>query len=90
MKTLTFVTLLGAGMLTLAACDQQANESMQNAAQNPELSFETADANGDGRITGQEALSAPGIDFARMDTDGNQAVTRQEFMTAMAMSRPRG
>jgi hypothetical protein len=89
MEKLTIATLLGAGMLTLAGCND-ANEGAPNAAQPPQVTFETADANGDGRITSQEALTVPGLNFERMDADKNQAVTPQEFASATALSRPRG
>jgi hypothetical protein len=87
MQKLTLATLLGAGMLTIAACDNTANDG---APQTPAVSFEDADANDDGRITSQEALNVPGIDFDRMDADKNSAVSPQEYATAMAMSTPRG
>jgi hypothetical protein len=89
MKKLIITTLLGAGMLTLAACDN-ANDGATGAAQAPQPSFETADANGDGRITSQEALTVPGLNFDRMDTDKNLSVTPQEYASAIALSRPRG
>jgi hypothetical protein len=54
------------------------------------VKFESADANGDGRITSQEALAVPGLNFERMDADNNQSVTPQEYASATALSRPRG
>ena len=89
MNKITIATLLGAGMVTLAACDNASNNDVAGA-QAPQVSFETADANGDGRITSQEGLAVPGLQFDRMDSDKNMAVTREEFATAMALARPRG
>jgi hypothetical protein len=88
MKTMILTTTaLAAGLLALAACDKPSSGS---ASPTPPVSFEKADANGDGRITTQEALAVPGLDFARLDADGNQSVTPQEFATAMALAHPRG
>jgi len=89
MEKLTIATLVGAGMLTLAGCND-ANDGAPTAAQPPEVTFEAADANGDGRITSQEALTVPGLNFDRMDADKNLSVTKQEFASATALSRPRG
>ena len=90
MKTLPVVALLGAGMLTIAACDRTNEGVANNAAAEPEITFQSADANNDGRITPQEALAVPGLNFDRMDSDKNMAVSPQEFSTAMALNRPRG
>jgi hypothetical protein len=89
MEKLTIATLLGVGMLTLAGCDN-ANDGAPSATQPPQVKFETADANGDGRITSQEALAVPGLNFERMDADKNLSVTPQEFASATALTRPRG
>jgi hypothetical protein len=89
MEKLPVVVLLGAGMLSIAACDK-ANDGVANNAAEPEITFQSADANNDGRITPQEALTVPGINFDRMDSDKNMVVTPQEFSTAMALTRPRG
>jgi hypothetical protein len=90
MKTMILTTtLLAAGLLAIAACDR-ADTGSGTVSQTPPISFEKADANGDGRITTQEALAVPGLDFARLDADGNQSVTPQEFATAMALAHPRG
>ena len=90
MNNAMVATLVGLSMYAVAACEKAVDESARNGAQGPQVSFQAADANGDGRITSQEALAVPGLDFARMDSDGNQSVSPQEFSTAMALSRPRG
>jgi hypothetical protein len=88
MNKITIATLLSAGMVTLAACDSASNDVA--GVEEPQVSFEAADANGDGRITTQEGLAVPGLQFDRMDSDKNMAVTREEYATAMALARPRG
>jgi len=54
-----------------------------------QVDFETADANGDGRVNRQEANEIDGFDFSRADTNNDAALTRQEFMAAMSTSTPR-
>ena len=90
MNNATIATLVGLSMYALAACDKAVEESARSAAEAPQVTFEAADANGDGRITAQEAFAVPGLQFERMDSDKNQSVTPQEFATAMALARPRG
>ncbi len=83
----TIAMLLGASVLSLAACTDAGDGA---PAATPQVSFESADANGDGRITSQEAIAVPELNFDRMDSDKNMAVTREEFATAVALARPRG
>ena len=90
MNNAMVATLVGLSMYAVAACEKAVDESARNGAQGPQVSFQAADANGDGRITSQEALAVPGLNFERMDSDRNQSVSPQEFATAMALSRPRG
>jgi hypothetical protein len=54
-----------------------------------QVSFETADKNGDGRVNRQEANDIEGFDFSRADTNNDAALTRQEYMAAMSTSTPR-
>ncbi len=54
-----------------------------------QVSFESADKNGDGRVNRQEANDIDGFDFSRADTNNDAALTRQEYMAAMATSTPR-
>jgi hypothetical protein len=54
-----------------------------------QASFETTDANGDGRVNRQEANEIEGFDFSRADTNNDAVLTRQEFMAAMVTSTPR-
>jgi hypothetical protein len=49
------------------------------AAQNSMPSFEEVDANGDGRITQQEAQSIEGLDFAAADANQDGYLSRAEY-----------
>lgn len=77
-----------------------AQESSQQPAQPTEVppgtdrtdqvSFETADKDGDGVVNPEEGNSIDGFDFSRADTNGDELLSRQEFQVAMATSTPRG
>ena len=55
-----------------------------------QVSFETADKNGDGNVNREEGNQIAGFDFSRADTNADGNLTRQEYMAAMATSTPRG
>jgi Ca2+-binding EF-hand superfamily protein len=55
-----------------------------------QVSFESADANKDGKVDKEEAEGIPGFNFTSADVDDNESVSRQEFQTAMANATPRG
>ena len=60
-----------------------------NSSQIAQLSFDAVDANKDGVITRDEALTVRGLDFAAADTDNSLTLSGQEFAVAMA-TLPRG
>jgi hypothetical protein len=60
-----------------------------SSSQIAQLSFDAVDANKDGVITHDEALTVRGLDFAAADTDNSLTLSRQEFAVAMA-TLPRG
>jgi Ca2+-binding EF-hand superfamily protein len=55
-----------------------------------QVSFDSADKNGDGKINKEEGNDIAGFDFSRADTNSDQSLSRQEFQAAMASSTPRG
>ena len=55
-----------------------------------QVSFETADKNGDGIVNSEEGNMIAGFDFSRADTNDDEQLSRQEFTAAMATSTPRG
>jgi hypothetical protein len=68
---------------------REATPAPRGGDRTEQASFETTDANGDGRVNRQEANDIEGFDFSRADTNNDAVLTRQEFMAAMATSTPR-
>jgi Ca2+-binding EF-hand superfamily protein len=68
---------------------REATPAPRGGDRTEQVSFETADANGDGRVNRQEANDIEGFDFSRADTNNDASLTRQEFMAAMSTSTPR-
>ncbi len=56
------------------------------------LSFDSVDANKDGKLNSEEANDIPGFNFTSADVDDDHSVSRAEFQAAMgnAIPRPRG
>ena len=61
-----------------------ATSSEPRDSQVAQLSFDAVDANRDGVITLNEALTVPALDFSSADTDRSGTLTRAEFAAAMA------
>lgn len=55
-----------------------------------QVTFDTADKNGDGRISRDEARDVDGLNFQSADTNDDDSLSRQEFQVAMAGRQPRG
>ena len=51
--------------------------------------FDAADQNEDGVISGPEALTIGGLEFSQADTNGDDELSPQEYASAM-QPRPRG
>jgi Ca2+-binding EF-hand superfamily protein len=68
---------------------REATPAPRGGDRTEQASFETTDANGDGRVNRQEANDIEGFDFSRADTNNDAVLTRQEFMAAMTTSTPR-
>jgi Ca2+-binding EF-hand superfamily protein len=91
MKKLAFATLVAMGMSAAAIAQQPGQQpAPRGGDRTDQISFETADKNGDGRVNRQEAGTIAGFDFSRADTNADLALTRAEFQAAMATSTPRG
>lgn len=60
--------------------------SQDAAQQRASAAFERADANGDGRLSREEAQRLPAVAerFDEFDTDGDHMLSRQEFERAIA------
>jgi polyisoprenoid-binding protein YceI len=56
----------------------------------PAARFKQQDANGDGKLTGDEISERMKQNLAETDTDGNGEVSQEEFMTRMEQFRNRG
>ena len=60
------------------------------AGTTPQVPFEEADKNQDGKVDADEARYLDGFDFPAADSDDDRALTRAEYRTAMLESGQRG
>jgi hypothetical protein len=105
MDKLIIAAMVAVSLYAVGACDRSREPGPANPAASPsaqsirpgqssgsqiaQLSFDAVDANKDGVITRDEALTVRGLDFAAADTDNSLTLSRQEFAVAMA-TLPRG